>query len=38
MATASLDNDPAAFRAALMGWEQAGLDAMNHSQLKGGAA
>ena len=38
MATASLGNDPAAFRAALEGWERAGLDAMNRARVKGGAA
>ena len=35
---ASRDNNPAAFRAALEGWEQAGLDAMNRARVKGGAA
>jgi hypothetical protein len=38
MATASLGNDPAAFRAALEGWERTGLEAMNRAQVKGGAA
>jgi len=38
MTTASRDNDPAAFRAALEGWELAGLDAMNRARVKGGAA
>jgi hypothetical protein len=31
MTTASLGNDPAAFRVALEGWERAGLDAMNRA-------
>jgi len=35
MATASLGNDPAAFRAALEGWERAGLEAMNRAREKG---
>jgi len=38
MTTASLGNDPAAFRAALEGWQRAGLDAMNRARVKGGAA
>jgi hypothetical protein len=38
MATASLGNDPAAFRAALKGWERTGLEAMNRARMKGGAA
>jgi hypothetical protein len=38
MTTASLGNDPAAFRAALEGWERAGLNAMNRARVKGGAA
>jgi hypothetical protein len=38
MATASRGNDPTAFRAALEGSEQAGLDAMNSARAKGGAA
>jgi len=38
MTTASRGNDPAAFRAALKGWEQAGLDALNPARVKGGAA
>jgi len=33
-----LANDPAAFRVALKGWEQAGLEAMERSRIKGGAA
>lgn len=35
---ASLNNDPAAFRVALKGWEQAGLEALNRVRVKGGAA
>jgi hypothetical protein len=35
MATASLGKDPVALRAALEGWEQAGLDAMNRAREKG---
>ena len=35
---AGLENDPAAFRAALKGWERAGLKAMERVQAKGGAA
>ena len=35
---AGLENDPAAFRAALKGWERAGLKAMERVQVKGGAA
>ena len=38
MTDAGLDNDPAAFRAALKGWEEAGLDAMKRVAGKGGAA
>jgi hypothetical protein len=38
MATASLGNDPAAFRAALEAWQRAELDAMNRARVKGGAA
>jgi hypothetical protein len=32
------NNNPAAFRAALKGWEQAGLEAMERARVKGGAA
>jgi hypothetical protein len=35
---AGLDNEPAAFRAALKGWEQAGSEAMEQARVKGGAA
>jgi hypothetical protein len=35
---AGLDNEPAAFRAALKGWEQAGLEAIERARVKGGAA
>jgi hypothetical protein len=38
MHAAGLKNAPAAFRAALKGWEQAGLEAMERVRLKGGAA
>ena len=38
MRFAGLANDPAAFRAALNGWEQAGLEAMEKVRVKGGAA
>jgi hypothetical protein len=38
MRSASLDNDPAAFRVALKGWEQAGLEAMKRVGTRGGAA
>jgi hypothetical protein len=38
MWAAGLDNDPAAFRAALKGWEQAGLKAMQRVGARGGAA
>jgi hypothetical protein len=38
MCAAGQDNDPAAFRAALIGWERAGLDAMHSVQVRGGAA
>ena len=34
---AGLDNEPAAFRAALKGWEQAGLEAIKRARMKGGA-
>jgi hypothetical protein len=36
--SASSDNDPAAFRVALKGWERAGLEAMEQVRIKGGAA
>jgi hypothetical protein len=35
---AGLANDPVAFRAALKGWTQAGLEAMERSRIRGGAA
>ena len=35
---AGLDNEPAAFRAALKGWEQAGLEAIERARANGGAA
>jgi len=35
---AEVKNDPPAFRAALKGWEQAGLEAMKRVRVKGGAA
>jgi hypothetical protein len=38
MRFAGLANDPAAFRAARKGWEQAGLEAMEQARIKGGAA
>jgi hypothetical protein len=38
MHAAGLANDPAAFRVALKGWEQAGLEAMERVQVTGGAA
>ena len=38
MNVASLANDPATFRAALRGWEQAGLEAMKYVQAKGDVA
>ncbi len=38
MRFAGLANDLAAFRAALNGWEQAGLEAMEQARIKGGAA
>ncbi len=38
MCAAGQDNDPAAFRAALLCWERAGLEAMERVQVKGGAA
>ena len=38
MCAAGQDNDPAAFRVALRCWEQAGLDAIQRVQVRGGAA
>ncbi len=38
MTAAGLDNDPAAFRVALKGWERAGLEAMKRVGARGGAA
>jgi hypothetical protein len=38
MCLAGQNNDPAAFRAALTGWERAGLDAIERAREKGGAA
>ena len=38
MVATGLDNDPAAFRAALKGWERAGLEAIERVRVKGGAA
>jgi hypothetical protein len=38
MQAASSANDPAAFRAALDGWTRAGLEAMERSRIRGGAA
>jgi hypothetical protein len=38
MRAAGLANDPAAFRAALKGWERASLEAMERVRAKGGAA
>jgi hypothetical protein len=38
MHVAGLANDPSAFRAALKGWEQAGLEAMKQVRIKGAAA
>ncbi len=38
MHAAGLADDPAAFRAALKGWEQAGLEALQLVRVKGGAA
>ena len=38
MHAAGFANDPAAFRAALKGWERAGLEAMERVRVKGGAA
>jgi hypothetical protein len=38
MHDAGLANEPTAFRAAVKGWEQAGLEAMEWMRVKGGAA
>ena len=38
MCLAAQSNNPAAFRAALKGWEQAGLEAIERARAKGGAA
>jgi hypothetical protein len=38
MHVAGLANDPVAFRAALKGWTQAGLEAMEQVRIRGGAA
>jgi hypothetical protein len=38
MCLAAQNNNPAAFRAALKGWEQAGLEAIERARAKGGAA
>ncbi len=38
MHAAGLANDPPAFRAAVKGWEQAGLEAMEWVRVQGGAA
>jgi LmbE family N-acetylglucosaminyl deacetylase len=38
MRSAGLDNNPADFRAALEGWEQAGLEAMKRVGVRGGTA
>jgi hypothetical protein len=38
MRSAGLANDPAAFRVALIGWEQSGLEAMKRVGARGGAA
>jgi|SRR5215211_1844071 len=38
MQAAGLANDPVAFRAALKGWEGAGLEAMERTRIRGGAA
>jgi hypothetical protein len=38
MCFAGQNNNPAAFRAALKGWEQAGLEAIKRVRVKGGAA
>jgi hypothetical protein len=38
MHSVGLANDPIAFRVALDGWTRAGLEAMERSRIKGGAA
>ena len=38
MHSTGLANDPVGFRAALKGWEQAGLEALKRARVKGGAA
>jgi hypothetical protein len=38
MYAAGLANDPVAFRAALDGWTRAGMEAMERSRIRGGAA
>jgi hypothetical protein len=38
MQVAGLENDPVAFRVALDGWTQAGLEAMERLRIKGGVA
>ena len=38
MNAAGLVNDPATFRTALIGWEQAGLEALAQERIKGGVA
>jgi uncharacterized membrane protein YccC len=38
MCLAAQNNNPAAFRSALKGWEQAGLEAIERARAKGGAA
>jgi len=38
MDSAGLANDPVAFRSALKSWERAGLEAMERSRIRGGAA
>jgi hypothetical protein len=38
MHAAGVKNDPVAFRVALEGWTQAGLEAMEQVRIKGGAA
>jgi hypothetical protein len=38
MCFAGQNNDPAAFRAALKRWEQAGLEAIERARVKGGVA
>jgi hypothetical protein len=38
MDAAASANDPASFRAALIAWERAGLEAMEQARIRGGAA